>query len=138
MWQRSELKQKAKMTFKKVYRKAVLVSFIAVILNGGYSEVFNKINDAKSTYNTSYYSQNYLYEYEDKFLDLSIQAENIIKDLLSNGFVLLFINTFIIVVILSLLIRLLIVYPIIVGKNNYFLGIRQEDKSIKNILFIYL
>ena len=137
MWQRSELKQRAKIVFKRVYWKAVLVSFIAFMLTGGVAEVSNNVNDIKDTYNTSYYSEDYLEEYEDEPFNLTEETANILKNMFGDGFVLLFVNAFIIVFILSLLIKLLIAYPITVGKNNYFMGIREEEKPVKNILSVY-
>ena len=137
MWQRSELKQRAKITFKRVYWKAVLVSFIAFALTGGLGNITKDVREVRDSYNSYYYDENYLEEYEDESFSLSKEAENLLKNIFGDSLVLLFVNVFIIAFLLGLLIKLLIVYPITVGKNNFFMGIREEDKPVKNILSTY-
>ena len=34
-------------------------------------------------------------------------------------------------------IKLLIVYTIEIGKNNFFMGIREEEKTLDSLIFIY-
>ena len=34
-------------------------------------------------------------------------------------------------------IKLLIVYPIEIGKNNFFMGIREEEKTLDSLIFVY-
>ncbi|WP_343343056.1 DUF975 family protein [Terrisporobacter petrolearius] len=143
MWESSQLKEIAKINFKRCYWKAVLVSFIAFALAGGMGQAANSVNDIREDYNSAYsaYNENYTEEYEDISLDLKGEATNIYQNIFQNifadGLVLLFVNIFVVVIILSLLIKLLIAYPIIVGKNNYFMGIRHKDKPVKSILFLY-
>ena len=139
MWTSSQLKEIAKINFKRCYWKAVLVSFITFVLAGGMGQVANGVNDIKEDYNSAYsaYNENYTEEYEDTSLDLKGGAKNIFQNIFADGFVLLFVNIFVVAIILSLLIKLLIAYPIIVGKNNYFMGIRHKEKPVKSILFLY-
>ena len=33
--------------------------------------------------------------------------------------------------------KLLIVYPIEIGKNNFFMGIREEEKTLDSLIFVY-
>ncbi len=136
MWEGSKLKARAKVTFKRFYWKAVIVSFIAFMLTGGMGQLANSASDMRDTYNSSY-REDYTGEYEDEYFDLEEEAESFIGTMLGDGLVFLFVNVFIIALILSLLIKLFIAYPIAVGKNNYFMGIRQEDRPVKTILCIY-
>ena len=39
--------------------------------------------------------------------------------------------------ILGFIIKLLIVYPIEIGKNNFFMGIREGEKTLDSLIFIY-
>ena len=139
MWKSSHLKEIAKITFKRYYWKAVLVSFITFVLAGGMGQVADGVNDIKENYNSAYsaYNENYTEEYEDTSLDLKGEAKNIFQNIFADGLVLLFVNIFVVAIILSLLIKLLIAYPLIVGKNNYFMGIRHKEKPVKSILFLY-
>ena len=136
MWERSQLKERAKITFKRCYWKAVLVSFIAFVLTGGMGEVANNASEMRDTYNSTY-SENYTDEYEDTSLDLKGGATSLLESIFADGLVLPFVNIFIVAFILSLLIKLLIAYPIRIGKNNYFMGIMHKEKPVKSILFLY-
>lgn len=136
MWERKQLKERAKITFKIFYWKAVLVSFIAFMLTGGMSQVASSASDLQDTYNSSY-SENYTEEYEDEYSKLEDAGTGITEDLFANGLVSFFVNATIVVLILSLLIKLFIAYPVTIGKNNYFMGIREEEKPVKTILSAY-
>ena len=136
MWKSSQLKERAKITFKRYYWKAVLVSFIAFVLAGGMGQVANSANEMKEDYNRAY-NENYTEEYEDTSLDLKGEATSIFENIFADGLVLLFVNIFIVAIILSLLIKLLIAYPITIGKNNYFMGIMHKEKPVKSILFLF-
>lgn len=132
MWERKQLKERAKITFKRFYWKAVLVSFIAFMLTGGMSQVASSASDLQDTYNSSY-SENYTEEYSE----LEDVGTGVVEDLFANGLVLFFVNAFIVVLILSLVIKLFIAYPVTIGKNKYFMGIREEEKPVKTILSAY-
>ncbi|MEW9077084.1 DUF975 family protein [Terrisporobacter glycolicus] len=136
MWKSSQLKERAKITFKRCYWKAVLVSFIAFVLAGGMGQVANSANEIREDYNSAY-NENYTEEYEDASVDIKGGATSIFENIFADGLVLLFVNIFIVAIILSLLIKLLVAYPITVGKNNYFMGIRHKEKPVKSILFLY-
>lgn len=136
MWERSDLKAKAKVVLKKYYWKSVLVALIAFILTGGMGQVANSASDLKDSFSTTF-DENYTEDYEDDTFDSDIGEISLIKNLFGDGFVLLFVNSALLVVILSLIIKLFLVYPITVGKNNYFMGIIEKDKSLDSLLFSY-
>ena len=85
MWSRRELKERGKLTFKRFYWKAVLVSFICLLLSGGIgSGVSNKVSDSlSSSMHNNYYNDSYLYDdeynnyYEDLDSDLYYMEEAI-------------------------------------------------------------
>lgn len=116
--------------------KAVLVSFIAFMLTGGMSQLASSVSDLQDIYNSSY-SENYTQEYEDEYSELEGIGTGIIEGLFVNSLVLFFVNAIILVLISRLLIKLLIVYPVTIGKNKYFMGIREEEKPVKTILSEY-
>lgn len=136
MWVRSQLKERGKATFKRFYWKSVLVSFIAFMLTGGMGEVATNVRDIRDTYSSTY-NENYTEEYEDESFNLVEEVASLLESTFGDGLVLLFVNAFIIVLIVSLIIKLLITYPITIGKNNYFMGIRKEEKEVKTLLFVY-
>lgn len=138
MWIRSELKEQGKLTFKRFYWKAVLVSFICLLLTGGLgSGVSNRISD---TYNSGLYNDYYdedEYYYDEDYEDGVSNIFNSVEELFSGGFILLFAGLSIIIMIIGFVIKLLIVYPIEIGKNNFFMGIREEEKTLDSLIFIY-
>ena len=99
-------------------------------------QVANSVSDLKDSFSTTF-DENYIEDYEDDTFDSDMGEISLIKNLFGYGFVLLFVNSAILVVILSLIIKLFLVYPITVGKNNYFMGIIEKDKSLDSLLFSY-
>ena len=53
------------------------------------------------------------------------------------GFFVLFIGIIIVAALIGFVIKLLIVYPIEIGKNNFFMGIREEEKTLDSLIFVY-
>lgn len=144
MWIRSELKERAKVTFKRFYWKSVLVCFICLLLSGGIGRgVTNKISDnLSSSMNNNYYNDSYLYddEYNNYYEDLDSDLyymEEAIQSFFTSGFFILFMGIVVVAVIIGFIIKLLIVYPIQIGKNNFFMGIRENEKTLDSLIFIY-
>ncbi|MEG2868907.1 MAG: DUF975 family protein [Terrisporobacter sp.] len=132
MWKRSELKARGKINFKRCYWKCVLICFITFILAGGLNSgtVSNSVNNVTDSISNNYYDDN---EYYDEELQLMPEVDNFI----SSGFFALFGGLIVIVGIIGFVIKLLIVYPIEVGKNNFFMGIREEDSSLDSLICVY-
>ena len=135
MWTRRDLKEKGKINFKKFYWKAVLVCFITLLLTGGLNgNIGYRINNNDNTsinnnYN-EYYDDYYSDEYDEEALD-------IINNVINSGIIHIFTGMAIIIGIIGFLVKLLIVYPIEIGKNNFFMGIRKEEKSLDSLICIY-
>ena len=144
MWIRSELKERGKVTFKRFYWKAVLVCFICLLLTGGLgSGVSSRISDTYdlSIYNDYNYTDDDYYDdeyYYDEDFDQGVtDIMDGVEGFFSSGFFLLFIGITIVIMIVGFIIKLLIVYPIEIGKNNFFMGIREEEKTLDSLIFVY-
>ena len=151
MWIRSELKERGKISFKRFYWKSVLVCFICLLLSGGIgSGVSNRISDTyTSTINNNYEDDYTDWEYydEDEYVDEYYYDEEIdqefnnalesFESIFMGGFFVLFIGIIIVAALIGFVIKLLIVYPIEIGKNNFFMGIREEEKTLDSLIFVY-
>lgn len=151
MWIRSELKERGKISFKRFYWKSVLVCFICLLLSGGIgSGVSNRISDTyTSTINNNYEDDYIDWEYydEDEYVDeyyyddeIDQEFNNVLESFESifmGGFFVLFIGIIIVAALIGFVIKLLIVYPIEIGKNNFFMGIREEEKTLDSLIFVY-
>ena len=151
MWIRSELKERGKISFKRFYWKSVLVCFICLLLNGGIgSGVSNRISDTyTSTINNNYEDDYIDWEYydEDEYVDEYYYDDEIdqefnnalesFESIFMGGFFVLFIGIIIVAALIGFVIKLLIVYPIEIGKNNFFMGIREEEKTLDSLIFVY-
>lgn len=145
MWIRSELKERGKITFKKFYWKAVLVCFICLLLSGSLgSGVSSRVSDTYDSFmhNDYNYTDDYYYGNDEYYYDEDLDQEtsgslNIVEEFFASGFFLLFMGIFILIFIVIFIVKLLIVYPIEIGKNNFFMGIREEEKTLDSLIFIY-
>lgn len=140
MWIRSELKERGKINFKRFYWKSVLVCFITLLLGGGINSSVGN-NTYNSTINDNYsYEENYGDEYfDDEYYDEGF-ISNIFEgteSFFSDGFFFMFTGIAIVFAILAFIIKLLIVYPLEIGKNNFFMGIRENEKTLDSLIFIY-
>lgn len=136
MWVRSELKERGKSTFKRFYWKSVLVCFIYLLLATGIgSGVTNRISDSyESNINSVYDNNEY---YDDDFEQGISDFENATEELFNGGLLVLFAGILVVIIIVGFIIKLLIVYPIEIGKNNFFMGIREEEKTLDSLIFVY-
>lgn len=149
MWIRSKLKEKGKQSFKRFYWKSVLVCFISLILSAGVgSGVTSRIeNSFSSGFNSGINSIYDDYDYDEDYYDDYFYEEDLDKDayyildaiesFFTSGYFILFIVIFVIVMLIGFAIKLLIVYPIEIGKNNFFMGIREEEKTLDSLIFVY-
>jgi len=145
MWIRSELKERGKITFKRFYWKAVLVCFICLLLSGGLgggagsrvSDTYDSFMHKDYNYTDDYYYGNDEYYYDEDLDQETSDSLNIAEEFFTSGFFFLFMGIFILIFIVLFIIKLLIVYPIEIGKNNFFMGIREEEKTLDSLIFIY-
>lgn len=145
MWTRSELKERGKITFKRFYWKAVLVCFICLLLSGGLgsgagsriSDTYDSFMNKDYNYTDDYDYGNDEYYYEEDLDQETSQSLNIVEEFFTSGLFFLLMGIFILIFIVLFIIKLLIVYPIEIGKNNFFMGIREEEKTLDSLIFIY-
>ncbi|HBI92162.1 MAG TPA: hypothetical protein DDY58_06865 [Terrisporobacter glycolicus] len=145
MWIRSELKERGKITFKRFYWKAVLVCFICLLLSGGLgsgagsriSDTYDSFMNKDYNYTDDYDYGNDEYYYEEDLDQETSQSLNIVEEFFTSGLFYLLMGIFILIFIVLFIIKLLIVYPIEIGKNNFFMGIREEEKTLDSLIFIY-
>lgn len=145
MWIRSELKERGKITFKRFYWKAVLVCFICLLLSGGLgsgagsrvSDTYDSFMNNDYNYTDDYDYGNDEYYYEEDLDQETSQSLNIVEEFFTSGLFFLLMGIFILIFIVLFIIKLLIVYPIEIGKNNFFMGIREEEKTLDSLIFIY-
>ena len=139
MWVRSELKEKGKINFKKFYWKSVVVSLICALLSGGMnSQVTKKIGESYNPpTNGSYY---YEYHIDDESFnqdEILNEIGNSVEKFINSGIVLTVALIGVLFASIGFIIKLLIIYPIQIGKNNYFVGIREEEKTLESLIFNY-
>ena len=145
MWTRSELKERGKITFKRFYWKAVLVCFICLLLSGGLgsgagsrvSDTYDSFMNNDYNYTDDYDYGNDEYYYEEDLDQETSQSLNIVEEFFTSGLFFLLMGIFILIFIVLFIIKLLIVYPIEIGKNNFFMGVREEEKTLDSLIFIY-
>lgn len=145
MWIRSDLKERAKQTFKKFYWKCVIVGFIAMLVGGGLDSgawrINNNIGNSNQTQNYQIDSNDFdngLYQDpEITSQEINGNISNGIENFISTGFFALFLGIGLVVSLIVFVIKLLVTYPIQIGKNNYFMGIRREEKSLDSLILIY-
>lgn len=168
MWTRAELKEKAKINFKRLYKQSVIVCIIVYLLgaifDGGYNSASNRV-ESSFTYNQSQDSGDITGEiYENDEFDQEFNLENktdIVSEfnekysigaIIKNFFEFIFnsiynlfsgVSMAIIVVIsicialIGVVLKLLIFNPIIIGKNNFFMGIRENERKVGDIFFLF-
>lgn len=168
MWTRVELKEKAKINFKRLYKQSVIVCIIVYLLgaifDGGYNSTSNRVENSV-TYNQSQDSGDITGEiYENDAFDEEFNLENktdsfsefaekySIGGVIENFFEFIFNSIYnlfsgfsmIIVVLISIclaligtVLKVLIFNPIVIGKNNFFMGIRENDRKVGDIFFLF-
>lgn len=174
MWTRLELKERAKITFKKFYKQSVIVCIIVYLIGAAFdgtnSSAQNTI-DNQNQVNQSYigdeiYSDgdmNFDEEYIEYGSDgmnsnngfaentesfLSLPGDNIVSKFISgifniitkalSGVSAVMVIMFILAVMLvTFILRVVIYNPIKVGKNNFFMGIREGERSVGDIFVLF-
>lgn len=142
MWERKDLKSKAKVVFRKSYWKMVLVSLILVLVSGGMG--------SGSSYNFS--------EGFGKGSKVAIESPNEIKDDIGNeldqvddetvsvdhmstamivGMIVGFTVVFLVVFAVVLLLSIFILNPFIVGIRRFFAKEMKESTKVKEIAFAF-
>lgn len=120
MWTRKELKDRAKITLKANYWKAVLVSLILSFLTGGSGSSAG--SSASNSYQSASGGEN-LFSGMDASVLATIISVVIVAVLVT--------------VAISFVLSLLVLNPLIVGCRRFFIKCREEQPSIKEVVFAF-
>lgn len=138
MWYRSDLKERGKRTFKRFYWKCILVIVISALVGGGFNSELNLTRNILTPSNNQYnYNSDYNQYPNDIYID---DTYNDMEDEIYNSLTTVFaafIGVGLIITIIVFILKLVVTYPIMIGKNNYFMGIRKEEQSLETLIIIY-
>lgn len=158
MWNRAELKEKAKSALKQNYWKIVLVAILAGLVGGGttsglnldtssfeesFSEGFESGFDAGYE-SDEYYDESYDEDYgfddlEDDFtVDEDFMVEDEDVDMGAGIVVALAVMAILwVVIIIVTVVQIFVYYPLEIGTNRYFLKSLSQKAEVKEIAFAY-
>lgn len=137
MWNRSELKKRGKVNFKKSYWKSVLVCIILLFLPVGMGGGGSSVSSSTSSFIDNQVNDDYDGDqiYDEYPGNETFVEENI--DTFFNTFAPIFMIVAIIVFTVVILIKLLVAYPLQIGANNFFMNMREREGSLDGLIFIY-
>lgn len=150
MWNREWLKTRAKINFKKSYKQAVIVCLIVylitAIFDGGYNSANTHMQNTMRNEQIQYNSTDELNQDDEFIADIFTQGviatffENIFNtinnDIHSTSSTVI-VLIMICIMLITTLLKVFIVNPIIVGKNNFFMGIRENERKIGDIFLLF-
>ena len=138
MWERRELKGRAKMVLRSCLWSAVIVCLISGILAGEFGSRGNSGNTGNSVVTED------SYQLSDVFLPDGIDSEGLgeqagisIAGILTAGLAPLMIYFGIGIFIVALLISIFVGFPILVGSKRFFMCSRERKVGIGTILYAY-
>ena len=156
MWTREGLKEKAKVNFKRFYKQTVLVCIIVYLIgalfDGGFNSATNNIQTTVTYNQNQYYNQdeigfdNGVINKTESMVNLSVNGLvktffentfNLINKSLSAASMTVIVLVMICIMLVSIVARAILLNPIIVGKNNFFMGIREGERKIGDIFFLF-
>ncbi len=157
MWSRVELKEAAKANFKRVYKQSVIVCIIVYLITTIFSGSYNSATSSiQSSINYNYEQYNDI-EGVDEIDGITIandgfyvrfSPEGVIGRVFENIFsniknsflgvsIAFMVFVMICIIIITTALRIFILNPIIIGKNNFFMGIREGERKIGDIFFLF-
>lgn len=143
MWSRSDLKQRAKNTFKLNYWKCVLVSLILVLVAGGAGGSSASIGSSGVT-DTVINSSDY-YDMPDDLEDTVSKAAALDVDGVSRAarivrivtFVIVFVVIFVIILAVACVIDIFICNPLEIGGKRFYVRNLHEKAQVGNLGFAF-
>ncbi len=149
MWNRIELKERGKISFKRSYWKSVLVCVILLFLSfgvggGGSSSVSSTASSyINNKVNNGYYEdydENYYNDDGEQFYDEYSSDETFIEEdigIFFSVFAPIVIIIVVILFIIGIVIKFFVAYPLQIGANNFFMNIREREGSLDSLICIY-
>lgn len=143
MWSRSDLKQRAKNTFKLNYWKCVLISIILVLVAGGAGGSSASIGSSGVT-DTFINSSDY-YDMPDDLEDTVSKAAGLDVDGISRAarivrivvFVIVFVVIFVIILAVACVIDIFICNPLEIGGKRFYVRNLHEKAQVGNLGFAF-
>ena len=143
MWSRSDLKQRAKNTFKLNYWKCVLISIILVLVAGGAGGSSASIGSSGVT-DTFINSSDY-YDMPDDLEDTVSKAAGLDVDGISRSarivrivvFVIVFVVIFVIILAVACVIDIFICNPLEIGGKRFYVRNLHEKAQVGNLGFAF-
>ena len=120
MWTRKELKDRAKITLKANYWKAVLVSLILSFLTGGGGSSAG--NSASESYKSASGGDSLFSGVDPNVLAAVLSA---------------IVVAVLVILAISFVLSLLVFNPLIVGCRRFFIKCREEQPSLKELVFAF-
>lgn len=155
MWSRAELKERGKKSFKRVYASAVIVCLIVSVLEFAFSGG-NSSSNAYKNVTQNYNSEEYVdqevvdgnNEVVEKYIEnntllgkidsiFSDENNSYVSSVIVTTGIMAIVLICIVVGFLAMIVKAIILNPIKVGRNNYFMGIRESERNVKDILFLF-
>lgn len=147
MWDRTELKERGKASFKKAYGAAVAICLILSIVSGIFTSTSNSIDKKQQIEDyedTSYTFLNITNKTMAFSLPISassgvpIDGINNFKAIMFNGNAFAVIILMLCIALTSFILRILILLPLAIGSNRFFMELRaNENTPLNRILYVY-
>lgn len=139
MWSRQELKDRAKNVLHSCYWYSVLVCFIITLITGGFKFSFNYGNTSKTASSLG------LQDYYDSLKSGDIAGAQVyMEDFLSSissTTILLIIGVIVSIIVTAIVIgtlfSLLVVNPIKIGSNRFFMVSRENKAELSELLYAF-
>lgn len=139
MWERRELKGRAKIVLRSCFWSAVIVCLVSGILAGEFGS-----RSGSNSSNSSTISEDFSYQVSDSLMSGRVDTESLgeqagvgIAGILTSGLAPLMIYFGIGVFIVALLISIFVGFPILVGSKRFFMCSRERKVGIGTILYAY-
>ncbi len=155
MWERAILKENAKYNFKRFYKQSVIVCLIVYLLSGifegGYNSATKNVNNNQQQYTTEYIEgqkvelnngvtqeSNFFVKFTPEGIMMKFM-DNMYRTMInpSSGTKVFIVTIIVAALIITVVLKTLILNPITIGKNNFFMGIREGERKIGDIFFLF-
>ena len=141
MWSRAQLKDKARIAFKRNYWKVVLVSAIVLLFSGGATYTYS---NSYSSSGTDSYDDEIYYGEEDDFAeifenDTSDETAGAVAGVVVLIIVILLVAlvVFVIAMAITLVLQAFIFNPLDVGMKRFFFKNLNGNANVKEVAFAY-
>jgi Predicted integral membrane protein len=150
MWNRTELKERGKASFKKAYGTAIAICLILSVISGIFTTAKTSINKTQQPHivqQTENIKDSFL-NIADKAVRFSVpvisssglnrSGINVIVPLITSGAAFATIILTLFAVLAPLILHFVVLVPLLIGSNRFFMKLRDNKSTqLNNILYIY-